>query len=785
MPIYPLFLGKDLAESMIQLLLEAEQPIVIYPGRFQPFHRGHYEVYKSLVEKYGDDRVFIATSDKTEPGKSPFNFDDKQNIMTKMFDIDPEHIIKAEKSPYNPDEFIKKLPPGTPVVFAIGEKDAARMKGFASVPGDIQQMAGFDTKVYAMSVPMIDGAEEVSGEAARAMFASDNEEGKQELFRRMYGRDNNELLAYIVQQTTKSAKEAQLIQTQKQTKAAAPKMYQFAGNRIVNPETDREITVQTALAYPEIHPAHQAAQRYLKSKGVLRETLQDFYERGERESLFERYLVEGGAYGHMLHPYEDMDLTFDDLKELARRSLSGTLGKEGPVSEKMDGQNVMVTFRDGEIRFARNKGHLKNAGETALRPDELRAKFAGRGSLESSFGDAADNLQTAIEKLSNEEQTKIFGNGTKFLNVEILHPSTENLIPYDQNILVLHQVIEVDKNGDVIDADDEGGEALVGELRKVGAQKQKQFDIQARNPLQVFAASDASKMTEKVDEYLTQLDEIRKVYGLTDEDTLGDYKSRALGEFLDDSGEIFEPQEKELLLKRWADGQKGMHRLNMLTTPEKIEWAKGIESHITRTMTDLMRPVQMFVARLGVDTISNSTNVLAASNPEAAKIIMQKLHQAMAEARATGSPDVLDKMTYFLKRIDELGIDKLVPTEGIVFPFKDKLYKFTGLFAPIHQAVNIIRFGRVEEPGTPTTPPVEPAAPPGMATQRPPQVPAAPQKPEVVPKVSDFRSSIEGLLDRTIRNPVTKNMIKIRSALEYPEDHPAHQLAKQVIQRMS
>lgn len=184
-----------------------------------------------------------------------------------MFDIDPEHIIKAEKSPYNPDEFIKKLPPGTPVVFAIGEKDAARMKGFASVPGDIQQMAGFDTKVYAMSVPMIDGAEEVSGEAARAMFASDNEEGKQELFRRMYGRDNNELLAYIVQQTTKSAKEAQLIQTQKQTKAAAPKMYQFAGNRIVNPETDREITVQTALAYPEIHPAHQAAQRYLKSKG--------------------------------------------------------------------------------------------------------------------------------------------------------------------------------------------------------------------------------------------------------------------------------------------------------------------------------------------------------------------------------------------------------------------------------------------------------------------------------------------------------------------------------------
>jgi len=773
MPLYPLFLGKDLAESMIQLLLEAEQPVIIYPGRFQPFHRGHYEVYKSLVEKYGEDRVFISTSDKTEPGKSPFNFDDKKTMMTKMFDIDPEHVIKAEKSPYNPEEFVKKLPPGTPIVFAIGQKDAERMKGFVSMPNDIQQMSGFDTKAYAMTVPMIDGAEEVSGEAARAMFASDNEEGKQELFRRMYGRDNPELLAYISQQTAKSAKEAQAILTQKQAKAAAPKMYQFAGDRIVNPETQRQITVQTALSYPPNHPAYAVARNYLKSKGVLIET------------LVESYLVEGGAFGHMLHPYEDMDLTFKDLKELVRRSLSGTLGKEGPVSEKMDGQNIMVTFRDGEIRFARNKGHLKDAGKTALRPDELRAKFAGRGSLESSFGDAADNLQAAIEKLSNEEQTKIFGNGTKFLNVEILHPSTENLIPYDQNILVLHQVIEVDKNGDVLDADAEGGEVLVGALRKIGASKQKEFDIQGRNPIQVFAGTDATKLTEKTDEYLTQIDEIRKVYGLTDEDTFGDYKKRALGEFLDNTEVPFEPQEKELLIKRWAEGEKGTNRLNMLTTPEKAEWAKDVESHITRTMTELMRPVQMFVAKLGVDTIANSTNVLAASNPNAAKMIMQKLHQAMAEARATGAPDVLDKMTYFLKRVDELGIDKLVPTEGIVFPFKDKLYKFTGLFAPIHQAVSMIRFGRVEEPGTPTTPPVEPTAPPEQAIEHPPQVPAAPQKPEPTQQVTDFRSSIEGLLDRTIRNPVTKNMIKIRSALEYPEDHPAHQLAKQTIERLS
>jgi len=51
----------------------------------------------------------------------------------------------------------------------------------------------------------------------------------------------------------------------------------------------------------------------------------------------------GGAAGHMAHPFEDNNLTFGDFKELINRSLTGQLNKEGPVSEKIDGQNIMVS----------------------------------------------------------------------------------------------------------------------------------------------------------------------------------------------------------------------------------------------------------------------------------------------------------------------------------------------------------------------------------------------------------------------------------------------------------
>jgi len=46
--------------------------VVVYSGRFQPFHKGHYATYDHLVKKFGKDSVYIGTSDVTDNKKSPF-----------------------------------------------------------------------------------------------------------------------------------------------------------------------------------------------------------------------------------------------------------------------------------------------------------------------------------------------------------------------------------------------------------------------------------------------------------------------------------------------------------------------------------------------------------------------------------------------------------------------------------------------------------------------------------------------------------------------------------------
>jgi hypothetical protein len=37
-------------------------------------------------------------------------------------------------------------------------------------------------------------------------------------------------------------------------------------------------------------------------------------------------------------------------------------------------------------------------------------------------------------------------------------------------------------------------------------------------------------------------------------------------------------------------------------------------------------------------------------------------------------------------------VDSIVPSEGIVFKYKGKTYKFTGAFAPINQIAGLINF---------------------------------------------------------------------------------------------
>ena len=115
----------------IQQLFEGEikRVIAIYPGRFQPFHLGHKEVFETLQAKFGMDNVFIGTSNKTDAVKSPFNFSDKLQLMTAA-GVNNHHVIEIA-SPYMPNDYIQTIgfnPAETVLIFAVGAPDLKRLE---------------------------------------------------------------------------------------------------------------------------------------------------------------------------------------------------------------------------------------------------------------------------------------------------------------------------------------------------------------------------------------------------------------------------------------------------------------------------------------------------------------------------------------------------------------------------------------------------------------------------------------------------------------------------------
>lgn len=131
--------------------------VVTYPGRFQPFHKGHAEVFHELQSKFGADQVYIVTSNKTDGDKSPFNFSDKVRFMNAG-GVPAHAIIEAAKVYDLPAQF-EADKPNTVFITVVGEPDAKRLGSgglkkdgtpayFQPFPGDLNKCSTADKHGY-------------------------------------------------------------------------------------------------------------------------------------------------------------------------------------------------------------------------------------------------------------------------------------------------------------------------------------------------------------------------------------------------------------------------------------------------------------------------------------------------------------------------------------------------------------------------------------------------------------------------------------------------------------
>jgi len=749
-------LGTWLADNVItEQNKNIKTVIAVYPGRFQPMGKHHVDTFKWIEKQFGPKNTFVVTSDTTNNTNSPFNFKEKQAIINKH---NIKNVVQVRNPYRADELLKKYDPNTTAAVFIVGKKDAQRLGGKFFRPWTGSADIGYDKGAYTLVAPHISlrvpGQGEMSGTTIRQALAA----GGPHLFKQIMGWFDPTIYKTIVKKLSKKNEVVENSLSKEWWDnifeditipiniGDTVLMGRFKNKKIVvktiswNEKGDLLINGRSASRFrliPQSEPVNEKYEDYgwrLEinptrggiSPDALRKKLTDagidfeevrknqwqilapkdgsgsaeamrlldmnhFNNYKVYESVNEGLLLEGGAAGHMNHPFDDRDLTFKDLKKLILLSLDGKLNLEKDVTEKTDGQALAVTFKDGKVGAARNKSEILNP----LDVKQVKMKFGGRGNITDAFSYAMEDLEKAILSLPEDERMELFQNGKRFVNLEIIYPATKNVIAYGPGAyLQFHGLTEYDEKGKKTTDYPEYGEILQKLIAGVNADVQKYFKI---IPPKILTMNRLPDFEKKETYYLNKINQLQKEFKLKDSDEIMKYHQQWWENFINEKFPTASEEVKAGLLQRWAYNDKGF-RLNGKSIPDPEVLKSAIEfdkmDFVKQNKKNIYQFEKIFL-ELGVDVLHNISDYLAVNPKESVQDLRKNIALEIKKIQASGKLEDLEKLEHQLKRIEDMGgFEKIVPAEGIVFVYKGKTYKLTGLFAPVNQLLGLMKFTR-------------------------------------------------------------------------------------------
>ena len=423
-------------------------------------------------------------------------------------------------------------------------------------------------------------------------------------------------------------------------------------------------------------------------------------------------LTEGGAAGHMAHPWDDHGLTFNDVREIVSRALSGRLDIEEAVTEKTDGQNIQITWKNGEIGFARGKGTIINPMTTPeIIADFLRkqqkaidergaAAGADYQRVVDAYRATAEDLTQSLRSIPEEKLNQIFKNGRVFANMEIIYPATKNVIAYDKAHLQFHNLVEYDEKGNVVETDLTGGAMMQKIIQDANAHMQNTFSF---IPPQRIKLGRVYDFEDQQAAFYNEIDQLRNRYGLKDTDLLSDYHKAWWQDIIQTKAKEvgYEIPDTILtaLIYRWAFEDKSTNisvLKKQIDNPEFVAWVDAFDKKdFKQYRKQNLEPFESIFLRLGVLVLQNATNYLATNPTKTVQDIKTELAQLIKDLQTKGDEATLTKLKHELGRIQKLGgFDAIVPTEGVVFTYQGNTYKMTGAFAPVNQILGVLKYAR-------------------------------------------------------------------------------------------
>ena len=672
---------------------------VLFPGGFKPITGAHMALAQRYAQNPNVDKVIMLIGPKERDGITRDTSIKMFNLLNKNtnIEIQPTNFNSPIMAAY---EYLFELPEDTQGQFALAasekDDDYVRVKSFLpnidkyKTIGDRSGRKipiGVDAIELTVSVDPLkykDG-NAISASAVRAALNAD---------------------AYSKFKASYPNYDESIIKNLWQMLGGAPTYGDVMGVKewfLQELESDaNELFEDGGYMTPKGSEAHSKKIKKLRKALDKQDTEDGFvynFDKYPKTIFGAKYLNEGGLAGHMSHPFDmnrSQSLTFADFKEMIQRGLQGRLDIENTVTEKTDGQNIFMTFKDGAVKFARNGGERVNP----LTVKELQAKFAGRGNISDAFGEAGTDLAAAFAKVGLEKLQNIFQNGKVFANMEIIYPPTKNVISYEAAYLQFHNLVEFDEKGKIVQTDLTGGAIVQKAVTDANSDLQNTFNL---IPPQKIKLGRIENFQDYQDALFNELDQLRDKYNLKDTDTVSEYHKSWWKDVIRAKANEFNyniPDEvTDILMNRWAYNIKSPNVsavAKMIDNEEFVEWMRVFDKKdFKKYIKDNIQPFESIFLKLGAEIMKNVSNFLAPNPAEAVQDIRKEIAQIIRTLRSTNDISKMELLKTQLDKIKNLGgFEKIVPVEGIVFVYGGNTYKLTGAFAPLNQILGTLKYSR-------------------------------------------------------------------------------------------
>ncbi len=393
-------------------------------------------------------------------------------------------------------------------------------------------------------------------------------------------------------------------------------------------------------------------------------------------SLVRGILMEGGAYGHLTHLYEALDMTFGDLLGVLRAASEGKLEN---VTEKTDGINMFFTVAEGELRVATNPGFIRTGG---MNREELAAKYADKPPVQQAYVSGYDALSQAVKSVPSKQQKRFFGapHARTWYSVEVITSGLSMTIKYGRNILAVHLngSKTVNADGSEQPGDHKAAQALGQMLERVG----KVGDWEVRGPAMVELPAMAKDAFQRAEQRVRAL-------GVGDADTVQDFLAKRARADLAAAGA--KPPALDPAARKMA-GFPGSP--NLTTFKKQIPaQAYSLMQNTKDWAKDAILPLEDIVTDFAVERLRGVDSALMDDSQAEVQRLRGLVEKAIAAIQASGDDtamQVLQREMVKLKSAENI----VTPMEGIVFHYKGRVLKLTGAFSSFHKILALFSFGK-------------------------------------------------------------------------------------------